>query len=128
MNYLFDPSSILRACFYIKHSTKFLEILLNYFCIHLSLILKVCFGAHQKKDHLLMTVFSNLLEPRIKTFKGGPVVNGKGQEDPCDALIECSDDCFECLLAGLGDEISTVSQICIFTYFLASMATFFVAN
>ena len=75
-----------------------------------------------------MAMLPHLLEPRVKTFEGGLVVNGEGQEDASDTLVKRSDNGLESLLTGLGKKMSTVSQICILTYFLSSMTTFLVAN
>ena len=75
-----------------------------------------------------MAMLPDFLEPGVEAFEGGLAVDGEGQKNSCDSFIECSDNCFESLLAGLYDKTSTVSHICILTYFLSSKGTFFVAN
>jgi hypothetical protein len=56
--------------------------------VYFSLALSVGPGANQKEDHLLVGVFSDLLDPVFQLLETVSGIDGEYKKDSCDSLVE----------------------------------------
>ena len=105
----------------IENTTYIFEVVLSLINSHFSVEFKVSLSPDQENHGFLVCILSGLTYPALQIVETFLVVNGKGEKDPTDALIERPHDGPESFLTSLNKELLTVSQICNLTCNLSSI-------
>lgn len=78
----------LGASLDVKRTSDLFCKLCSRYRVYLSLALSVGPGANQKEDHLLVGVFSDLLDPVFQLLETVSGIDGEYKKDSCDSLVE----------------------------------------